>query len=113
MLKGKDYAEYSDIPELKMPKINGSIPDELMQNLSPEMKHLFSEQSKQTQLLTWCAQALIDTNRQVRITNGRVKKVEEWKNKLTNSWAFGLFCLVMTSTVITLSSKIMNLISGG
>lgn len=110
MLKGKDYAEYSDYPELQLPDIEMQIPEELLQNLDPTTKYLYIEQNRQTQYITWMAKTLVDINRQVRITNGRVKKVENWKTMLTNSWSLTVFGLVLFSTLVTLFSKIFSFV---
>lgn len=77
MSENKDLPE-SSYPELKLPEegFKSSIPESLLQNCDPQIRWIMEEISKNTQATTWVCQGLLDTNKQVRRTNGRLLKAE-------------------------------------
>lgn len=105
-----DFERDSDYKELKLPEYSPQIPSHLLAGLSPEMQHLFEQQSMQSQYLKWTCEAMVDTNKQVRKTNGRLKKVENWKEKLTSFGAIILAAIVILSSLLSLIVKIFELI---
>lgn len=69
----------SDYPELTIPPggFKSNIPEHLFKDDDPQMRWLMEEMSKNTQATEFCVRALIDTNAQVRKTNGRLKSAEQ------------------------------------
>lgn len=68
----------SDYPQLKLPQDGwkSNIPEHLLTNAEPEIAWLMQEMSKNTQATEWNSRAALDTNNQVRKTNGRLKNAE-------------------------------------
>ena len=90
--------QQSDYPFLKAPNSSAHIPDHLLEGLTPEMRYLIEQNSLQSQNMEWVIQAILDTNLQVRKTNGRVKKIEVWKSKMTH------YGTIIIATFVVISS---------
>ena len=71
-------AQQSQYPEIRLPEggWQSSIPPHLLDNADPQMSWLMQEMSKNTQATEFCSRAAVDTNGQVRKTNGRLKSAE-------------------------------------
>lgn len=69
----------SDYPEISLPigGFKSNIPEYLLHESDPQMKWLMEEMSKNTQATNFGVTAAIDTNTQVRKTNGRLKMAEK------------------------------------
>jgi hypothetical protein len=69
----------SDYPELTIPVggFKSNIPEHLFKDDDPQMRWLMEEMSKNTQATEFCVRAAVDTNAQVRKTNGRLKGAEQ------------------------------------
>lgn len=69
----------SDYPELTLPSggFQSNIPSHLLENATKADKWLMEQISKNTQAIEWNNHATIDTNLQVRKTNGRLKDAEQ------------------------------------
>jgi hypothetical protein len=67
----------SSYPELKVPaKWESSIPEHLLADTDPATRWIMEELSKNTKAIEWACHGLVDTNTQVRNTNGRLLKAE-------------------------------------
>ena len=75
-------AESSSYPELEKPLFHDNIPAHLLVNIDEESRYVIQQLSLISQQNEWLIRAAIDTNEQVRHTNGRVKGLESWKSKL-------------------------------
>ena len=69
----------SSIPELALPPegFQSNIPAHLLASSTPEDVWLMEEMSKNTQATTFVLHAVLDTNKQVRTTNGRLLRAED------------------------------------
>lgn len=78
MPQSPDGQPQSDYPELKLPPDGwkSNIPPSLLTNVEPQMVWLMEQMSKNTQATEWTSHAAMDTNQQVRKTNGRLKGAE-------------------------------------
>lgn len=101
--------EKSDYPELESPNIEPHIPEHLLENLTPEMRHLIEQNSIQNQYMGWVLKAIVDTNKQVRKTNGRLKKVETWKSKMTHFGTIVIAAFVLISSIVGGGFKLYEL----
>lgn len=100
----------SEYPELTPPDVNAHIPDHLMEKLTPEMRYLIEQNSIQSQNMQWVINAMIDTNKQVRRTNGRLKRVENWKSKLTNYGTIMAVIFVIVSSLAGGAYKLFEIL---
>lgn len=66
----------SDYKELQVPNIVCEIPQSILDKFPPEYSEIIKNQNIQTQYIKWICSALVDTNTQVRKTNGRVIDLE-------------------------------------
>ncbi len=68
----------SDYPELVIPPDGwkSNIPEHLLRDASAADRWLMEEMSKNTQATEFCVHAAVNTNDQVRRTNGRLKGAE-------------------------------------
>lgn len=79
----KDHIEnpedYSDIPEVKLPEegFKSEIPEALLQDCSAKDRYLYESLSEMKGYIKWSAPIVLDSNRQVRKTNGRVNQNEK------------------------------------
>ena len=109
MVNDRDIEKDSDYPPIEIPRFVPVIPDHLLGGLSPEMRYLVEQSSIQSQSQQWLCEKMRDTNLQVRKTNGRLKKVENWKEKLTSFTSLSLFGAVTLSAILGLILKIISL----
>lgn len=78
----------STYPELKLPdKWESSIPEHLLDGADPQTLFIMHELSKNSQAIEWACHGLIDTNAQVRRTNGRLIQAEKDIKKETAALA--------------------------
>lgn len=106
--------EYSSTyPELELPHFESTIPEHLLQDVSKETRFVMENINIQTQYIKWLCEAAIDTNHQVRKTNGRLKKVETWKDKVSNAWVIGAAAFTFISTFMLIIFKLIKLIVPG
>lgn len=103
----KEYE--SDYPKLYRPNFEPQIPEHLLNDLSPEMRHLMNEVNISRQYHEWTAEAMVNTNEQVRKTNGRLKRVEGWKDKMTHFGTLILASIVVVSSIFGLVHKILEI----
>jgi hypothetical protein len=100
-------------PELEMPEFDSAIPEHLLKGVTDENKFVMENISMQTQYIKWLCEAAINTNHQVRKTNGRLIKVEEWKNKLSNGWLTAAAIFTFIGTISAVAAKIYKALSTG
>lgn len=98
-------AHESTYPQLGLPEFESTIPEHLLAGVSRETQFVMENINIQTQYIKWLCEAAIDTNHQVRKTNGRLKKVETWKDKVSSVWVVGGAFLTFSATVILLAVK--------
>jgi hypothetical protein len=72
----------SNYPELEKPSFHDNIPSHLLVNIDEKDRYVIQQLSMISQQNEWLIRAAIDTNEQVRHTNGRVKGLEAFKSKL-------------------------------
>ena len=87
----KNPEEYSEHPILRKKEFESKIPDHMLQDSPDDVKYMMHAQSVIDQKLDWLIDAAVDTNLQVRRTNGQVKQLREWRkdadeqlNKITS-----------------------------
>jgi hypothetical protein len=102
----------SNYPALELPEFESSIPEHLLEGVSKDTKFIMENINIQTQYIKWLCEAAIDTNEQVRKTNGRLTKVENWKNKLTNGWTITAAIITVGGSFILIGAKIIKVLSG-
>lgn len=101
----------STYPRIELPEFNSSIPEHLLENVSKENRFVMENLSIQTQYIKWLCQAAVDTNQQVRKTNGRLIKVENWKEKLSQWWVAAAAIFAVSGTATLLIAKIVKTVS--
>lgn len=69
-------------PELDKPEFKSSIPPHLLNNTDDQTKYVLKQLDMINQQNEWLIRAAVDTNEQVRHTNGRLKSIEKWKETL-------------------------------
>lgn len=99
-------AHESTYPQLELPEFESTIPPHLLNGVSPENQFVMEHINIQTQYIKWLCEAAIDTNQQVRKTNGRLKKVESWKDKLSSLWVTVGALFTFLSTVVIIAVKV-------
>lgn len=85
----------STIPALEKPEFKSDIPPHLLANASENEKYVLEQLSMVMQYVRWSSQVEVDTNHQVRKTNGRVIKLERWKEMFSSWWALLLAILTI------------------
>ena len=98
-------AHESTYPQLELPEFESTIPEHLLTGVSKETQFVMENINIQTQYIKWLCQSAVDTNHQVRKTNGRLKKVETWKDKISNIWVTSAAILTFSGTLILLAAK--------
>lgn len=98
-------AHESTYPQLELPEFESTIPPHLLLNVPKETQFVMENINIQTQYIKWLCQSAVDTNHQVRKTNGRLKKVETWKDKISSIWVTGAAILTFGGTIILLAAK--------
>jgi hypothetical protein len=81
----------SDIPEIKLPDggFKAELPDSLLHECSEKDRYLYESLGQMKEYIRWSAPIMVDLNKQVRRTNGRVTKSEDDIDQLTEkikSW---------------------------
>ena len=99
-------AQDSTYPKLELPEFESTIPPHLLTGVSRENQFVMENINIQTQYIKWLCEAAIDTNQQVRKTNGRLKKVESWKDKISSIWVTAGAILTFSGTLIMIVSKL-------
>jgi len=105
------YAEDSTYPRLGLPEFDSTIPEHLLNDVSRENRFVMENINIQTQYIKWLCQSAIDTNYQVRKTNGRLKAVETWKEKLSQWWIAAAAIFTVSGTATLLAVKLIKTIS--
>lgn len=95
----------SAYPQLQLPEFESTIPAHLLKGVSKENQFVMENINIQTQYIKWLCEAAIDTNQQVRMTNGRLKKVETWKEKISSVWVTVAALLTFSGTVVLIAAK--------
>ena len=103
----------STYPEINIPEFHSTIPEHLLHNVSMENRFVMENLNIQTQYIKWLCESAIDTNLQVRKTNGRLKKVESWKEKISSIWVAGTAVITVICTCIIIGAKIFNALTPG
>jgi hypothetical protein len=75
-IKEEEYGDYSRFPELEVPKFQSTIPRDLLEGKDEVEKLIYNSINIQNQQLNWLIDVSRKNNRQLRITNGRLTKVE-------------------------------------
>jgi len=107
------YTENSTYPQIELPDFDSTIPEHLLHDVSRENRFVMENLNIQTQYIKWLCQSAVDTNQQVRKTNGRLKIVESWKNKLSNWWVAAAAIFAVGGTATLLVAKLVKTISDG
>ena len=102
----ENIAEDSTYPVIELPEFDSTIPEHLLHDVSKENRFVMENINIQTQYIKWLCQAAVDTNHQVRKTNGRLKKVESWKEKLSNWWVAALAIFTVSGTAALVIAKL-------
>jgi hypothetical protein len=100
-----NLAQESTYPQLELPEFESTIPSHLLHGVSRENQFVMENINIQTQYIKWLCEAAIDTNQQVRKTNGRLKKVETWKDKISSMWVTVAALFTFLSTAALLAVK--------
>lgn len=108
----RDIEKDSDYPALNIPNFEAKIPEHLMNDLSDDIKFMLQQSSIQSQSLEWLCKATLDTNVQVRKTNGRLKSVEGWKERLSSSWTILAGILIVVGSGLTSIYYVFRMIIG-
>ena len=77
-----EITDRSSYPELKKPIFHDNIPSHLLAGIDDQSRYIIQQLSMISQQNEWLISAAIDTNAQVRHTNGRVLGLEEWKRPI-------------------------------
>ncbi len=101
----------SEYPPLSLPVFESEIPEHLLKNVSQEDRFLMENINVQTQYIKWLCQSAVDTNLQVRKTNGRLRRVEIWKEKINNWWVVTAALVTFLGTLALIISKILTALS--
>jgi hypothetical protein len=98
--------ESSDIPVLELPKegFKSRIPPSLLAGKPEEEQFILNEVSKMAAFAEWAAPILVSSNLEARKTNGRVKRLEGWKNMFSSWWALGGVILSILGGLATIFS---------
>ena len=103
-------ADESSYPQLELPEFESTIPPHLLEGVSKETQFVMENLNIQTQYIKWLCQSAIDTNLQVRKTNGRLKKVETWKEKISSIWMVSAALLTFSGTMALLVTRVYKAI---
>lgn len=79
----KDEA-LSSIPELQIPTFESQLPPHLGATLSLEMRYLMTEINMINQKQDYLIRVACDSNLQVRRTNGKVLRLQDWQRRATS-----------------------------
>ena len=80
--ESRNTADRSTYPPLEKPIFHDIIPAHLLVGIDAQAKYVIEQLSMISQQNEWLIKAATDTNTQVRHTNGRLIKQEEWKASL-------------------------------
>lgn len=105
------HAEDSTYPKIDLPDFNSTIPEHLLHDVSRENRFVMENLNIQTQYIKWLCESAVDTNHQVRKTNGRLKKVESWKDKLSAWWVAAAALITFGGTASLLVVKLFKTIT--
>jgi hypothetical protein len=72
----------SSYPILEKPLFNSKLPSHLLSDQDEKTKYVLEKLDIMIQQNEWLIKAAIDTNEQVRKTNGRLKTLESWKEDI-------------------------------
>ena len=97
----------SSYPELQKPDFKSDIPPHLLHESTEGEKWIFEQLSVTKQFIEWSVDAHLKTHSAVRRTNGRLKKVEAWKEMFSSWWvlAGAIF------TIIAAAAGVVEVIS--
>jgi hypothetical protein len=102
--------EKINYPPLEKPEFQPTIPPHLLKDVDPSTKYVLEQLDMITQQSEWLIKAAVDTNTQVRHTNGRIRNLESWRHTLeeqevrkklkligiiTNFWSVVLACITV------------------
>jgi len=107
--KKKDESSY---PPLERPQFHSNIPPHLLQGVDDQTKYVIESLSLIDQQNQWLIKAAIDTNEQVRHTNGRVKNLEKVRDKITSFWVVLMGIILSLSTILGLIALIIKMVKG-
>jgi len=83
----KDHVEpESTYPVLEKPDFKSDIPPHLIKEIGESERYMLEQLSVVSQYCQWSVKAQMDTNAAVRRTNGRLIRVEKWKEMLQSWW---------------------------
>jgi len=72
----------SSYPPLVRPVLHDNIPPRLLNGIVAQSQYILKQLSIINQQNEWLIEASVNTNTQVRQTNGRLLKLEEWRKPL-------------------------------
>ncbi len=104
-----EYTKESTYPELKAPHFESTISPVLLSKISNDevTREILSQLSVISQHQEFQSDAVVNLNYQVRHTNGRLKRVEAWKEVLSSWYAMAAF---LVGGVIVLINTIWGII---
>lgn len=76
----------STYAKIEVPDLKSDIPEYLTKDSSEPEKYILAQLSILTQHAKWSSQVLVDVNSNVRRTNGRLIRVEAWKEMFSSWW---------------------------
>lgn len=115
----------SPYPELEKPAFQTSIPSHLIKDVDPQTKFVLIQLDMINQQNQWLIKSAIDTNHQVRHTNGRLRDLEDWRDSirsldvekrlrvvgiLSNAWVAGSALVALFSGVAGVVTLILKLV---
>jgi len=107
----EDISENSTYQKLELPEFDSAIPEHLLHNISKENQFVMENISIQTQYIKWLCNAAVETNHQVRKTNGRLLVVENWKDKIANWWVATAAIFAVSGTATLVIAKIIKTVN--
>lgn len=84
--------DLSDIPPVEVPNdgFASEVPPYLLANKSEAEQYIITSMSQMSAYIKWSAPILVESNKSIRITNGRVKSLEAWRAVFQSWWALAL-----------------------
>jgi hypothetical protein len=74
------------IAEIPPQGFQSTIPEYLLKDKTEAEAYILTEVSKMSQFIEWAAPIILESNLNIRKTNGRVRGLEGWRMKVTTGW---------------------------
>lgn len=101
------YDGMADKPEripryqaLKLPEFKSTVPDHLIDKLSPQEKWVIEAISRMEQRDEWIIAAILDCNRSNIESDLRIQELQDWQALISSKWAVLLGCLALIAPVL-------------